>query len=50
MKEQLSDNEILFTQVTKLNAELFSQLRKLFPDYKIQGLRQHRTIRGARLA
>ena len=33
MKERLSDNEILFTQITKLNAELFSQLRKLFPDY-----------------
>lgn len=33
MKERLSDNEILFTQITKLNSELFSQLRKLFPDY-----------------
>ena len=39
MKERLSDNEILFTQITKLNAELVSQLRKLFPDYKIQGLK-----------
>ena len=39
MKERLPDNEILFTQITKLNAELFSQLRKLFPDYKIQGLK-----------
>ena len=39
MKERLSDNEILFTQITKLNTELFSQLRKLFPDYKIQGLK-----------
>lgn len=39
MKELLSDHEILFTQITKLNAELFSQLRKQFPDYKIQGLK-----------
>ena len=41
MKERLSDNEILFTQITELNAELLSQLRKLFPDYKIQGLKHH---------
>lgn len=41
MKERLSDKEILFTQIPKLNAELLSQLRKLFPDYKIQGLKHH---------